>query len=383
MVKFNLATHIIPDTQSIWSVFPGQGKRYLRRFLDEKVIFLDMPGVALNATAIVNIDLLRRHVAMSNAILKWNIEGRSGSEPSRKIADYKVKKSKTESAALANVRGMFSAMKKGDLILFAGASVYDPVNIGEITADFTPTDVMSHPRYPREEIPFRSVRWIQTKVERRDLSQDLSLLLSNRRAIISIPKSLHGEEVYRIAYGDYVLGDNARYKFHGPDYANYAPTTVPGLNLISYFAAAFNAIEEDELEAFLNLSIDEAIKNYFEQDALYSFEIDFASPGGYILHAKKAVLPLFVAVMVAASGNPAFSLDELKSANITNSVNIAVPSAPSAGQQSVSSQCVLDIKEKYEAMMEVMGAKRWQELCKMNAEAKDGVGLRVNVKPSK
>lgn len=383
MVKFNLATHIIPETQNIWSVFPGLGKRYLRKFISDNVIFLDIPGVALSANAIANTELLRRHVAMSNAILKWNVGGQSGSEPSRRVGDYQVKKSATESAALANVRGMFSVMKKGDLVLFAGASVYDPVNIGEITTDFTPSNVMSHPRYSNEEIPFRSVRWLHTKVERRELSQELSLLLSNRRAIISIPKSLHGEEVYRIAYGDYVLGDNARYKFHGPDYANYAPTTVPGLNLISYFSAAFNAIEEDELEAFLNLSIHDAITNYFEQDALYSFEIDFASPGGYILHAKKAVLPLFVAVMIAASGNPALSLDELKSAGITNSVSIAVPSVTATEQPSAASQCVLDIKEKYAAMMEVMGANRWKELCKLNAEAKDGVGLRVNVKPLK
>jgi hypothetical protein len=165
-------------------------------------------------------------------------------------------------------------MQPGDLVLVGGYSIYEPVLIGEIKEPFDPKQkarVRVGDRYGREEIPARRVNWIQTKHERRFLTRGLSQLLSNRKAVVAIDKGEYADEVYRIAYGDYVFGTNSRYIFEGPRYNNIAVSAVPGINLITYFAAAFNACELGEIEQFASMEIEKAMDNYFEQDVLYSF----------------------------------------------------------------------------------------------------------------
>lgn len=217
------------------------------------------------------------------------------------------------------------------------------------------------------------MNWLNTGLERRWLSQPLSKLLSNRRAVVKVEKNSFGEEVYRFAYGDYVSGTESRYIYKGPKYRNIATSAVPGIDLISYFCAAFNAVEEGELAKFSNLNVKEAIDNYFEQDVLYSFEIDFSSPGEYVLHAKRAVLPLVVAVLVSATSGT-ISLNDARSAEVTNSATASSTVA------AATDECV-EIQEKYRAIMNSINADRFNQLCKLNKEAQDGVGLKVDVKP--
>jgi hypothetical protein len=167
--------------------------------------------------------------------------------PSRNPRSYSVRKGRSFNAMVGNVRNVFVRMRPGDVVLVGQYSLYDRIYIGEIDGEFDPRVIVHDPRYGRESMPARRVRWLPIRTERRFLSQSLSLLLSNRKAVISIPKREFGNEVYRVAYGDYVFGSNSRYIFEGPKYNNIAPSAVPGINLISYFAAAFNACELNDL----------------------------------------------------------------------------------------------------------------------------------------
>lgn len=256
-------------------------------------------------------------------------------------------------------------------MVMGARSLYAPVIAGEIVSQFDPSNILEGGFYDGEGIPFRKVKWLPVRTQRRQLSERLSQLLSNRHAVISLSKEEFGDEIYTLAYGDYIFGGESRYVFPGPKYKNVATATVPGITLISYFVAAFHAYEIGELPQFSSLSIGDAINNYFEQDILYSFELEFASPGNYILHSRRAALALTAAVLVAATVGD-ISLDQAKAAEVTNSAH-AGPMEPHE----------VEIHEKYRAIMESMGAERYNQLVAKNKEAQDGVGLKVKVKIKK
>ncbi|WP_157787866.1 hypothetical protein [Bradyrhizobium elkanii] len=375
-VLFDLATRVVEKDQQIWSMFPGLGRKFFGMFAEHSAIFLDTPGLRITSELLENDDALRQHVAMSQAWVKYYYDG--GKQPSNNPSDYEIIKSASNNASVGNVRNVFLKMKPGDLVLVGGFSHYQPILVGEIEEPFDARRYVRYERYGNDRIPLRRVNWLQMNVERRVLSEPLSKLLSNRRTVVHIDKHIFGEEVYRIAYGDYVSGADARYIYEGPKYKNIALAAVPGIDLISYFCAAFNAAEEGELDSFANLDISKATSNYFEQDVLYSFEIEFASPGAYVLHAKRAALPLLVAVLVAAtSGN--ISLNEARAATVENSASAVTATATAPAVDA----CTLEIQQKYAAIMASINADRFKQLCKMNRDAQDGVGLRTRIKRKK
>ena len=149
---------------------------------------------------------------------------------------------------------------------------YSPVLVGEVAGPFDPSVTITLDRYGDAPIQARKVNWLPVFKERRFLSKDLSLLLSNRKAIVNVDETRFGEEIYRIAYGDYVDAEYSRYIFDGRAYDNHAVETIPGIRLISYFCAAFNAAELNKLSEFFALSIEDGIGDYYNTSILVSFD---------------------------------------------------------------------------------------------------------------
>lgn len=367
-ITFDLATKFIEKGQVIWAVFPGRGRRFLDAFVVSRAIFLETPGIKLTARALEDDDLLRKHVAMSNAVASYRA-GAVDKPPSRNPNAYEAKRNASFNSAVGNVRNMFAKMKPGDLVIMGGKSLYRPVIAGEVTAPFDPTDVIESDFYDGEGLPFRRMKWFPVREERRYLSERLSHLLSNRHAVISLSKEEFADEIYTMAYGDFVFGEDSRYVFPGPRYRNIATSTVPGIDLISYFIAAFHACDIKELDKFAKLDVRTAIDSYFEQDILRSFELDFASPGNYVVYSRRAALALTAALLVAATVGD-MTLAKAKAAQVVNSVDDSKAATPHQ----------VEILDKYHAIMESLGAERYNDLVKLNKLAQDGVGLKVNVK---
>lgn len=370
-ITFDLATKIIESSQTIWAVFPGVGRRFLRQFAEERVVFLDAPALNLTPAVLADDKLLRQHIAMSAAWEKFYQKGESN-PPSRNPSTYKVPRSNSFGAMVGNIRNVFVRMQPGDLVLSGGQSLYDPILVGEVAGKFDAKLTVRYHRYGREEIPARRVRWLPVRRERRFLSQGLSHLLSNRKAVISIDDKLYGEEIYKFAYGDYVLGSGSRYVFPGPRYNNIARSLSPGIDLISYFVAAFHAAEIGELDKFSKLNIEKSIADYFEADDLISFTVNFSSPGEYILQSKRAAQALLVALLVAATSSTTLPYDEARGAEVTNSA------APTAGHPA-DPQLVV-IQQNFKSIMDAVGAAKYNQLCVINKECQDGVGLKTGVK---
>lgn len=376
-VVLDLAIKVIPSDQRIWVVFPGKGRKFLAQFLSERIIFVDTPGIRLDGEILEdallgNARRLRQHIAMSVTIANYH-NGHTETLPSRQYSAYR--------AARGNVVGlvetMFIDMKPRDLILISGKSMYAPFYIGEITKPFDPgEDVTQVSPYGRDEIPYRKVKWLPIgRPERRFLPERLYQLLSNEKAVISISRADFGELIFRYAYGDYVFGENSRYVYHAPNYDNRGEETIPGLQLISYFAAAYHANAQHKINEFAALSIRDAIRAFSAKEDLYSFEIDFHSPGSYILHAKKAAIPLVVALLVSATSG-SLSFAAAQSAEIENSAAViqAVP-----GEADYDDGLV-PISEQFHGIVEGMGAARFNEMVKLNKDAQQGPGLQVGVK---
>jgi hypothetical protein len=197
--------------------------------------------------------------------------------------------------------------------------------------------------------------------------------LSNRKAVTSVDPERFGDEIYRIAYGDYVNGETSRYIFNGKDYKNIATATIPGITLITYFCAAFKAAELEQLNDFFALTINAGIDRYFDEDILNSFEIDFKSPGEYILSAKRAAMAITVALLVSVTSDNS-TVTAARQAQLVNS-----ETGPSRTEHDVAA-CPLPIEEKYRAILNSMHADRYNQLCVLNSSAQNGVGLSVKVK---
>ncbi|BGE86910.1 MULTISPECIES: hypothetical protein [Methylosinus] len=367
MIVLDLNTAIIPQNQQIWSMFPGLNRIFLPTFIERGCVFLDTPAISLSYDALYDDRLLKQHIVMSQ---KWSdyLRGHTKRAPSRNPLYFSIEDGRSISSAAGNIKTLFLKVKPMDLILVGQKTIYDPILIGEVVGQFNPEESIAIPRCEGELGPLRRVRWLETATERRFMPQALSKLLSNRKAVINIDKSSFGQDVFKYAYGDYVFGENARYIFSGPKYRNIATQAVPGIELITYFAAAFNACEIGELEKFAAMSIDAAINSYFEQDILYSFEIDFSSPGEYILHARRAALPLLVAALIAATAGD-LSFAQAAEAHIVNTAEMT------AGQ----SGCEIEVQQKYRAIMAAINVEQYNAACNLNKEAQDGVGLKVKV----
>lgn len=374
-VTFDLATKVIANDQTIWAVFPGRDRRFLDLFRETNSIFLDFPGIALTPQVFADDNLLRRHVGMSYAIAGYR-RGIQQAVPGRNPLGYEVKRDGEINKAVGILRGMFVRMKVGDLVVIGGKSLYEPFIAGEIVSPFSPADTIELPYYGLERVPVRKVRWLRVNAERRILSQKLSHLLSNRTAVITIGKEEFGDEIYKLVYGDYVFGDDGRYVFPGPKYNNIARQTIPGINLLSYFIAANHAHDEGEIDKFAALDLYPATENYFHQEILHSFELEFASPGEYVIYAKQAGLALLVALCVAATSGD-FTYAEAQAATIVNSADHHGhgPAGPDT--------CPVPIKDKFHDIMGSLGAEKFNKLCALNKDAQAGVGLKTNVKAKK
>jgi hypothetical protein len=66
-IAFDLATRVVAKNQTIWAVFPGKHRRFVDTFREASAIFLDFPSLELSQRVLANDDLLRQHIAMSEA----------------------------------------------------------------------------------------------------------------------------------------------------------------------------------------------------------------------------------------------------------------------------------------------------------------------------
>jgi hypothetical protein len=165
---------VVPENVSMWLVYAGVRRRHLDLFLRSRSVFLELPAFAATDDSFSDIDLLRRHLAMSDAFRVWLREQR-GEPPSRHVRQYRAPafasntpEARSFNAEVGNIQRMFSDVKPGDLVLCPPIGHFKPFLIGEVTKPWVAADVLEVPFFDNEEIPVRKVRWLNTRLSRRD-----------------------------------------------------------------------------------------------------------------------------------------------------------------------------------------------------------------------
>jgi hypothetical protein len=371
MIHADIATKIIAPDVSIWVVFPGRARRYINEFIRGNMIFLETP--ALNLTPLIADDYsaIRQHVRMSMAIAHY-VRSDATKVPSRNPKFYSDApfKNRGDGVLASNVRRMFAKMKVGDLAIVPGRS-YQLVYFAEVVSAFSPEDTTSIATYADEKIPYRRIKWLNTGIPRHLIPAHLQGYISKPPAIAKVPRSAETEEYLRLAYPAYVLADRSAVMMDGPKYDGKDPlATIEANYLVSYFIAAFAAIEKDQLEAFANLDVKTAIKEFYDRDLVQSFSQNFNSPGKYGLIALSAILGAFVSVGISVSLK-GYSATELhQGIDVTNSVSPADAHLSDTGV-------------KLDYLFKALHQKQIQELNTLAKQSENQIGLTTPVQVEK
>jgi len=203
-------------------------------------------------------------------------------------------------------------MKHGDIVLISNKSQYDGVLIAEVDDNFLDLNgnlderALSHvqiAKYPNHTMPARRIKIISDDIPRRELSEDLSKLLSNRHAIIQIRTDYHWREVFFLAYNNFIYKDKGFFVFNGRKFKDNILELNNANSLIAYTVALFLACRHGEVDNFYKLSFDEATakygnSEYFGLEPDFGIALKFESPGKWTVRAS-ALLIMFTITVFA------------------------------------------------------------------------------------
>jgi hypothetical protein len=288
--------------------------------------------------------------------------------PSRNPKFYSDKpfKDRGDSVLASNVRRMFAKMKVGDLVIVPGRS-YQLVYFAEVVSAFSADDTVSIAAYGDEKIPYRRIKWLNSGVPRHLIPANLQNYLSKPPAIANVLRSNDTEEYFRLAYPAFVLADRSAVMMDGPKYDGKDPlATIEANYLVSYFIAAFAAIEKDQLESFAQLDVKNAIKQFYDRSLVQSFSQNFNSPGKYGLIALSAILGAFVSVGISVSLKGYSEIELHQGIDVTNSVSPADAHLSDTGV-------------KLDYLYKALHQKQIQELNTLAKQSENQIGLTTPV----
>jgi len=292
---------------NIWRVYPGTKHNFYKFFYGNYCVFLEVPGINMDLIELKSKKLIIEKLAMSKAIAKWHLTDHHlrGSYPSTDHNDYAFNiDMKSIGPSFANLERLYKTAKKGDIIIVPQGNAYgSKLLIGEICSEFRDHDLISHAIFGDNKIPYRQIRWINCKHYRRNLSSSLYQELSGRRAVKPISVEIFGQEIFRLAYGNFISDQGSQYELYGKKYKNDSMSLIPGINVINFALTVGAIIERGDLFLLEHLDYEELINHDIRLQGLENFEISFSSPGGFrIWHKNPRVLLSTLAVLSFIGG---------------------------------------------------------------------------------
>jgi len=371
MIHFDIATKIVSPDTNIWVIFPGRGRRYLETFLANDAVFLETPALNITAAAVNDVKRIRQHVRMSLAFQEFHKKG--GKAPSRRAAAYPdgVFDEARFTVLAANVRKLFGRVKIGDLIIVP-AKLFAPVSFGEVVGEFDPQESIEIGGFGGERVQYRAVKWVSNYVPRNLIPAHLQIYLSKPPAIAKVPRLPDTDEFFRFAYKSYVLAEKSAVIIDGPRYTGKNPLdTIEANYLVSYFIAAFNAIESDKLSEFSKLQISDAISQFYSAELVVSYTQNFNSPGRFGLVAASSVLAIFVGL------GATLAISKLPATAFQNGISVKNSFAP--GDDGIAH----DAGVKLDYLLKSLGKDQIEDLQKLGDQSRKKIDLKTPVKIQK
>ncbi|WBH18052.1 hypothetical protein [Sphingomonas radiodurans] len=306
---------LIRNDVSVWLVYAGRGRKFFDLFRQTRSVFLSLPGFDANETVFQSDELIRRHLAMSDAVGRW-ISGADSNPPSRRPNSYNpYPNSDAGSFAheLGNIYRLFIDAKPGDLVLSPTHGHFDPYLVGEITQPWRKEDDTPIPLLEDELVPTRKVRWLNTALARRDFPARVSRRLQNQHAITKIDTDLY-QDIFGLVYPSYVWGQKSKLDVFGDSYTGTDPLQpYASALLVKYVVASVFAYEKGEFAAFQKLEPHAAIDAFYDETLVSEFGQNFNSPGKFTIIAAVGSLSILASAgLIVATADPAQPFNQTK-----------------------------------------------------------------------
>lgn len=205
-----LDAYVLPDDHHVFKVSPGKTYRFYKEVKRANAIFLDVRGLdALEGHPVTWSD---RELLKVIAGDRWDRELKSRARGNEAKGSKGI--SRTDRTRLGFLKALLGEAKKGDLVIVPVEGYSKDVLIGELLDE--PWDVRTIEAQDGEDGSFpyigRRVRW-KAAQPKRLFSSEMIKALHTQTALFQIGRSLH-EEVYRLAYRNFVYRGNFVAEFH-------------------------------------------------------------------------------------------------------------------------------------------------------------------------
>lgn len=280
-------------------------------FAKQSRVFLNIPGFNAAQTTFDDDILMRRHLAMSDAVARF-IRGATPNAPSRNAQSYSptpyianTPDSRRFGAELGNIQRLFKDAKVGDLIMSPAQGQYDPFLIGEISTKWSKSDDLAVGKLKGEEVPTRRVRWMNVALTRRDFAPRTARRLVNRHAITLLDGSVY-QDIFDTVYPNYSWGDRSKLDLFGNGYAGKDPMQpYDAAKLLKYVMSSVFAYQAERMSEFNKLDVDDAIDVFYDEDLVEELAQNFNSPGKFTLIAGGGLTSILVAAgLMMATADP-------------------------------------------------------------------------------
>lgn len=356
----------------VWRLYPGTKKDFVRQFIKNSCVFLEIPGVVPAPVHFVNRKKSDPILAMARAYAEWHLlpseERNRKSQPSSNIEDYyDPKKTKKVRSLFHNYSRLFNQANIGDIIVVPEDEGFESLlYFGQIESDWNADDLVGVPQFGGMSVPFRRVRWLRTDYKRRHLKSHVDRALGGRLAVKEIDDQDVVIELFRIAYNNFIYGDIAQYYFDAPAYDNDPQETIPGIRVLQFALSAAQACVDGILPQFDSASFEDIIRSGLYKRNLSSFEINFASPGGYRVALRRPEVLLLALSLITLAGCSDESARDKSRTNIINSQDSAV----------VNGQ----LRQSYDDLLSGAGGTHMDVMRDEYAKAKAGVNLSTETR---
>ncbi|MCW2399671.1 hypothetical protein [Sphingobium sp. B2D3C] len=302
---------LLRDDVAVWLIYAGSNRRFLDDFSNNNRVFLNIPGFDATPAAFRDDVLMRRHLAMSDAVNEL-IRGHTTAHPSRNPLDYlpnphagNTPSARQFAAEIGNITRLFKMAKIGDIVMSPGHGQFDPFLIGEISSNWSKSDDLVVPQLENEIVPTRRVRWINAVATRRDFAPRTARRLINRHAITMIDRRFY-QDIFDNVYPSYSWRERSKLDLFGNGYAGKDPLQpYEAAKLLKYVMAAVFSYEDGEFDAFQALDIDAAILQFYDESRVAELAQNFNSPGKFTVTAKSGLAAILLAGgILMATGDP-------------------------------------------------------------------------------
>lgn len=342
-IVVQLDAYVIPDDHEVFKFSPGKTYRFYRAVRAANAAFMDIRGLEElpdNPSDWKDADVLK-----IIAEDRWQRELESRERGNKPHGSQGV--SAVDKRHLTFLKRLLLEGKKGDLIVVGASGYGGEVLFGELLTNpgVVKRVVAKDGEYEHMYVG-RSVRW-RAAVEKRLLPSDLIDAVHYQAAIYVMGQSLR-EDVYRIAYGNFVYRDRYVSEFFTSKDKFTAEDSAVVSTWFNGFDVLRNAIEDGDVGRLAGKSFADLGLTPLAAGKAAELTININSPGEFALRSGTP-FALALMAMLALSGCDSKDV-------VDHGVTIELRTVGSA-----SDSCALEVQETVNAMVGTMSYKRLED----------------------